>query len=222
MSRPFDQVCKACTANLKQEIEKGKTSQAEALPSSEDMILSSQSQPSQQSNYSETSDGQQCVFEEKIDCINKSLGAFEISPIKVTQAKSRISQKFNLLADRGKKLFNITEQEGKPVESDDQIIINNLKAKLSNMSYEEKISALTIVPQNWTYSRFQEEFGVTKHFVTIVKSMQQQKIDKRERKKRCDSIDPEIKKRCEEFYRKSYISRELPGEYNLLCFFKTL
>ena len=180
-------------------------------------MLSSQSQPSQHSNYSETSEGQQCIFEEKIDCINKSLGAFEISPIKMTQAKSRISQKFNLLADKGKKLFNITEPEQAPekkaVESDDRIFINNLKEKLGKMTYEEKISALTIVPETWTYSRFQEEFGVTKHFVTIVKSMQQQKIDKRERKKRADSINPE---RCEDFYRKSYISRELPGEVNII------
>lgn len=220
MSKPFDQVCRSCTTRLKQEIENGKSFTAQALPSSEEMMQSSQSQPSQHSNYSETSEGQQCIFEEKIDCINKSLGAFEISPIKMTQAKSRISQKFNLLADKGKKLFNITEAEQAPekkaVESDDRIFINNLKEKLGNMTYEEKISALTIVPETWTYSRFQEEFGVTKHFVTIVKSMQQQKVDKRERKKRADSINPEIIKRCEDFYRKSYISRELPGEVNII------
>ena len=215
MSKPFDQVCRSCTSRLKQEIEDGKSCQAQALPSSEEMIQSSQSQASQHSNYSATSDGQQYVFEEKIECINKSLGAFEISPIKMSQAKSRISQKFNMLADKGKKLFNIIEQEQttekNPAQSDDRIIIDNLKTKLSSMTYEEKISALTIVPENWTYSRFQEEFGVTKHFVSIVKSMQEQKIDKRERKKRSDSINPEIIKRCQDFYEKSYISRELPG-----------
>ena len=49
------------------------------------------------------------------------------------------------LADKGKKLFNITEPEQAPekkaVESDDRIFINNLKEKLGKMTYEEKISA---------------------------------------------------------------------------------
>ena len=83
-------------------------------------------------------------------------------------------------------------------------------------SYDERLAYLTILPHDWSYSRFKEEFNLTSHCIRVVKEMQVQQIEKRERKKRCDAIDPAIIQRCQDFYRKPYISRELPDEKNAI------
>lgn len=207
---------------MREAIEKGKAHQAESLlPSSEDM-LSSQSQPmSQASNFSDTSQGQLCKDLESKDALNSLLENLKIAPIRTNESKKSIVQKVDLMTKKAYGLYDISEKEVVPekIPKNDDLseIIENLKKRMAGKSYEERLAYLTILPHDWSYSRFKEEFNLTSHCIRVIKDMQVQQIEKRERKKRSDAIDTGIIQRCEDFYRKPHISRELPGNFIVLA-----
>ena len=204
-----------CYTELREAIEKGKATQAQDLQSSEDM-LSSQSQPqSQFSNFSDTSQGQECRDSESKDAINNLLENLTISPIQKDESEASIIEKMDLVKKKAYGLYNISEEESGKNPRDDDLskIIENVKKRMSGKSYDERLVYLTIMPHNWPYSRFKEEFNLTTHCIRVIKDMQTQQLEKRDRRTRKDAIDAAVIKRCEDFYRKSYISRELPGKY---------
>lgn len=211
LPKPFSNVCKTCYTELREAVEKGKA-KAQDLPSSEDM-LSSQSQPqSQFSNFSDTSQGQECRDLESKEAINSLLQNLTIAPIQKDEKEASVIEKMDLLKKKAYGLYNISEElEKNPRDDDLSKIIDNVKKRMSGKSYDERLIYLTIMPHDWPFSRFKEEFNVTTHCVRVIKDMQTQQIEKRERRKRGDAIDAAAIQRCEDFYRKPYISRELPG-----------
>ena len=218
LKKPFDKVCNHCSADLSNEVELGKSNQAQSQPleSSEEMSLSL-SQPSyqsQQSNFSDTSQGQQCKEEQKIEAVNKILETLTISPIKENENQAGIERKLSQFSTTAKDLFKIprTDRQMSSDKNDLQKIMENVKKRIAGKPLEECLPYLTILPHDWSYKKYQDEFDITKHSVKVIKNMQQQQLEKRERRKRSDAIDSVIIQRCVEFYRKAYISRELPGE----------
>ena len=100
-----------CYTELREAIEKGKANQAQDLHSSEDM-LSSQSQPqSQFSNFSDTSQGQECRDSESKDAINNLLENLTISPIQKDECEASIIEKMDLVKKKAYGLYNISEEE---------------------------------------------------------------------------------------------------------------
>ena len=176
-------------------------------------MLSSQSQPqSQFSNFSDTSQGQEYRDLESKEAINNLLQNLTIAPIQENEKEATVIEKMDLLKKKAYGLYNIAEEsETNPRDDDLSKIIDNVKKRMSGKSYDERLVYLTIMPHDWPYSRFKEEFNVTTHCVRVIKDMQTQQIEKRERRKRVDAIDAEVIQRVEAFYRKPYISRELPG-----------
>lgn len=200
-------------------MELGKLNQAQSQPlqSSEDMSLSlSQPSQSQHSNFSDTSEGQHCKEQQKVEAVNRILETLTISPIKESESQAGIDRKLSQFSVKAKNLFNVPRTDRSYVESSDvndlQKIMENVKRRIAGKPLEECLPYLTILPHDWSYKRYQDEFDITKHSVKIIKNMQQQQLEKRQRKKRSDAIDSLIIQRCVNFYRKPYISRELPGE----------
>ena len=151
---------------------------------------------------------------ESKEAINSLLQNLTIAPIQKDEKEASVIEKMDLLKKKAFGLYNISEElEKNPRDDDLSKIIDNVKKRMSGKSYDERLVYLTIMPHDWPYSRFKEEFNVTTHCVRVIKDMQIQQIEKRERRTRGDAIDAEVIQRCEDFYRKSYISRELPGKY---------
>ena len=120
-----------CYTELREAIEKGKANQAQDLHSSEDM-LSSQSQPqSQFSNFSDTSQGQECRDSESKDAINNLLENLTISPIQKDECEASIIEKMDLVKKKAYGLYNISEEESGKNPRDDDLskIIENVKNK---------------------------------------------------------------------------------------------
>ena len=193
-------------------------SQSEPLQSSEEMSLSQPSHQSQFSNFSDTSEGQQCKEQNKIEAVNKLLEALTISPIKDNESQAGIERKLSQVSATAKDLFKVPRTEVPNVQSSEvndlNSIMRNVKTRIAGKPFEECLPYLTLLPHDWSYKKYQDEFDLTRHSVKVIKNMQQQQLEKRERKKRSDAIDNAIIQRCVEFYRKPYISRELPGKFN--------
>ena len=184
------------------------------------LSLSQPSHQSQHSNFSDTSQGQECKEQQKVEAVNKILETLTISPIKENESQAGIERKLTQFSATAKTLFKVPGTDvGSSDDNDLQKILDNVKRRIAGKPLEECLPYLTILPHDWSYKRYQDEFDITKHSVKIVKNMQQQQLEKRNRKKRSDAIDSVIIKRCVDFYRKNYISRELPGESIYIDYF---
>lgn len=187
------------------------------------LSLSQPSHQSQHSNFSDTSQGQECKEQQKVEAVNKILETLTISPIKENESQAGIERKLTQFSATAKTLFKVPGTDvGSSDDNDLQKILDNVKRRIAGKPLEECLPYLTILPHDWSYKRYQDEFDITKHSVKIVKNMQQQQLEKRNRKKRSDAIDSVIIKRCVDFYRKNYISRELPGESIYIDYFMFL
>ena len=216
--RPFQNVCHGCEARILQEINEGEAASVEQ--SSEEMTFSqpSCSSHSQGSNFSTTSEGQNYKDEQQLQDLNKTFAHLNISPVKPNQSKSKIGDKFERFKDAFKEKFGLnTESDQEESESErsrnaERDVIENIKRRIVGKSYEEKLKYLTLLPREWAYSKFQQEFHVTKQTVKTVKDMQRRDVETRERKKRSDATDPETIEKVEEFFCRPHISRQLPGD----------
>lgn len=190
----------------------------EDLQSSESMSMGA----SQGSNFSTTSEGLSMKEEQQLEDLNKMFENVKISPVKPGQSKSKLAKKLENFNRAFREKFglvsgveeqacheNVLEQRE---NSERESLVNNIKKRLVGKSYEEKLKYLTLLPQEWSYRKFEDEFNVTRHTVKIVKQLQQQDQEKRERKKRSDAFDKDTIELVQEFYRKPHISRQFPGE----------
>ena len=187
--------------------------------SSESMSLGPSQPFSQGSNYSTTSEGLSVKEEEQLEDLNKMFENVNISPVKPGQSKSRLAQKLENFNKVFKEKFGLSSSSGEPEcaakdeeeNSEGHTMIKNIKKRLLGKTYEEKLKYLTLLPQQWSYSKFENEFNVTKHTVKTVKQLQQEDQERRERKRRSDALHGDVIKLVQEFYRKPHISRQLPG-----------
>ena len=209
LPHPMQKVCKHCINELKVMIED--------TMNQDQQSSQSQSQPDSQMSNLSSGLSQELKRQQEDESLAHCFEAMNLSPIKrekVTE-KNYVNSKIKSLGNAVLKKLDMdattTEEKNESREW-----IDNLKKRLEGRSYQDKLKLLSVVPESWTYARFQREFNCSKPMVKIVKELQAKNIDSKHRKSRKDKISPDVLQLIQDFYREPDISRQLPDEKHVI------
>lgn len=198
-------VCPSCYSKLQQAVDTGKSQPSSSQETNETPTLS------QFSNFSEVDeDMREDEEESKMKAFKDLFEKLKLSPLKPSNlsTKGYFERKWNEAEEKGRELFNLPPRIDKEKE-----LIQNIKFTIQGKNREETVKILSVLPLDFSYSRYKEELGVGRRIAEIVKEYQQTGII-RERKERFDKTSTQVINQIKDFYLSPGVSRAMAGTRN--------
>jgi len=223
--KPGYKVCTACRLQLYKRKNENCANVSEHIPLNPEQVSDDTNESSISANEddggSSSTDGKSSVLENNVsdlgcNLLNTTLEAVGASPIKRKRfnEKQYPKKKFQKVSDTLKsKIFHLSSSETDN-ETDNIDLLEELKEKFKTCTTKTRqLQFLTILPNSWSLSKIETEFGVTRHMARKAKELvREYGVLSSPNPKPRRTISKEALNKVEEFFNSDEVSRSMPGK----------